>query len=577
MTCSSARVRRLLSRIGFCRRSVWSLVVAGSIAFSAQAPGVGLAQVQDTPPWVLKAANTPVHDRWMADKAGQIGTLRLGEVILPSAHDAGTYAFTNGMANGNRPPVYATNQDIDVYTQLQYGVRVLDVRGRKISGRWQKWVGLTPAIGNASRAEDLPEDYYMFHGDVTSDEPLQVALNDVARWVQDPAHTKEVVIVQVSTDSPGGASPRLADLCSSFKQQIGDVLLTPKVFTDLMQAAAARREQAIANNANLFAPQVPVPPLPNLPNLGLDISRYTLDEVWSLPGHQRVILKWDGCVEEWPPHTLTNTYWANQCYAKDYSTVAFDRPGIVNALQDALNGRLSWLDADGIDEGRGRIPRRPSTMPETRPKVYVYADGGTLAPGMYWIGYSWLSPAGETRVSRRTQVPVTTPSATAHIEVELPLLPPGATGAAIYMTQDLSRVAIAVTNDETKLLGVPDAYLTKQAEIKGTNKYTLKAPPTGTGQKPTASGQIGFARDQWGATVPVGFYTLGMSASITVDCLLPMDWFLPQQTIALDTVKDWFDHNQNHARNYLNIISADFVERANLMDYVLQMNTRVAD
>ena len=402
--------------------------------------------------------------------------------------------------------------------------------------------------------------------------PLAVVLDDVARWVLAPGHEKEVVIVQVSTD-PSGPTPRKAELCGTFKQKLGDVLLTPGTFGDVMAAAGAEQARIIANNANPLAPRLPGPALPDFPNLGNDLSRYTLNEVWSLPGRQRVILDWPGCVDAWPPHT-SNAYRANQCYANSYGQFGDDRPGIIGALQPALDRRLSSLDADGVDDGLGKIPTRPSTMPSGSPAWNLARTGGTIGPGTYWIGYAWLSPAGETRVGRRARIEVPVGSTTSSITLTLPTRPPGTTGAAIYMSQDLSQVAYA--GQAVQLLGVPDTVLTKQGETDS-NEYKLTTRPTTTGQRPTTSEQVGFARDQWGRAVPVGFYMLGIHGTITPDCGFPMDWFLPQQDQVLDTVKSWFDRNENHAREHLNILSADFVQRSKLMEYVLQMNTRSQD
>lgn len=40
----------------------------------------------------------------------------------------------------------------------------------------------------------------------------------------------------------------------------------------------------------------------------------------------------------------------------------------------------------------------------------------------------------------------------------------------------------------------------------------------------------------------------------------------------INTVKGWFDHSQNNARDYLNIISADFVQKSQIVEAAIAMN-----
>jgi hypothetical protein len=559
--------RLLIDGIRRGRKPLLSLIGAAALVLSNAGPST--AQAQSTPRWVQNAADTPVRDHWMADLGGgHLGSLRLGEVILPASHDSATYGFLSGWVQGPDPVGFATNQDIDVYTQLQHGIRVLDLRGRNISGTWAN-----PAT---AQTKQLPQDYYVFHGKDSTDLPLAAVLDDVARWVLAPGHEKEVVIVKVAVDNgSSGPTPRLAELCGTFKEKLGGVLLRPQTFAEYYATVEAQRQRALANNANPFLPKMPVPDVPEFPNLGRDLARYTLNEVWSLPGHQRIILQWDGCVDAWPPSTF-NSYWANQCYAEGY----LGRPGLKGALQGALNGRLSALNADGLDNGLGKIPTQPSTMPPGRPTSRLHYTGGTIAPGTYWVGYSWLSPVGESSVGRRYPIMVPPGNNTYSIEIEPAPFPPGVTGAAIYLSQDLSNVAYAYpAGSEAALLGVADMVLSKQGETTPTEmRFKLTAPPTNTGKQPTTSDQIGFTRDPFGRVAPVGFYSLGAHATITPECAFPVYWFVDiEQARTLESLKSWFDNEQHNARKHLNIVSADFVQKSKLMEYVLQMNSPSQD
>lgn len=389
----------------------------------------------------------------MADVSG-LQRQPLGQVILPASHDSASYALRSGRTNGPDPAQYTVAQDIDVYTQLQDGIRVLDLRGTKVT-----WDGV--------------EDYYVSRDKDTSDLPLSTVLDDVGRWVVAPGHDKEVVIVQVaakrtdeasSTDLP---APRFDAMCGRFKQNLGGLMLTAASFGEAVALSAQLQQTALTTN-----PMASPPPLLQFEHLGnSDLATYTLQEVWKLPGKQRVIVKWDDCVGTWPAGTW-NGYWANQCYAGEYSAVAklawgadprnmfkpapdpitFTRPGIIGAIRDALNGRLQNDGSDGQYGGLGAIATKPTTF---------------------------------------------------------------------------------------------------------------------------VNGPI---RNK----VPVGFYTLGTHATITPECGYPTDWFLNEQAAAQEAVKGWFDTDQNNARNYLNIVSGDFVERPvpgkpTLVDYAIQMNKPAAD
>jgi hypothetical protein len=40
----------------------------------------------------------------------------------------------------------------------------------------------------------------------------------------------------------------------------------------------------------------------------------------------------------------------------------------------------------------------------------------------------------------------------------------------------------------------------------------------------------------------------------------------------MDAPKGWFDQDQYHARNRVNIIAADFIEKSRLVAYAIAMN-----
>jgi hypothetical protein len=361
-----------VARAALGRRLTHAALAASAAMFAAQTPfAASVAQAQ--------AAGVTQHDHWMADNRS-LGRLTLGQVILPASHDSATYGFLSQKWDGRDPPAYTTNQDIDVSAQLQHGIRVLDLRGRKFT-----WDGT--------------EDFYVYHGGDTTNLSLGSVLDDVQRWVLAPGHDKEVVVVQVdaSPDKDQSGSPTVTGnaafntMCGRFKQNFGALMLTPDTFAGAVNLSVQQHVAALTSSQ----PDVPVLQFAHLGNT--DLGQYTMDEVWSLPHKERVIVKWPDCVGA-PPSGMFNGYWANQCYAGEYSAAAktawaithafslnvpdpstFARPGIIGADRAALSDRLQNKGGDGQFGGLGAIATQPTT--------FVNGPGGTKVPtGLYTLG-----------------------------------------------------------------------------------------------------------------------------------------------------------------------------------------------
>src|SRR5918998_418992 len=259
---------------GWGRRMLLAAAIVVGVVASASAPRT--APVAASEPWTANSEGVAVHDRWMAEMAADIGRLRLGELILTGSHDSATYGL---MRQSNlAAPYYAINQDIDIYAQLQHGIRVLDIRGKYSPG------GEMTATGISSN-----RDYFIHHGDYVSDLALSTVLDDIRRWVAAPGHEKEIVILQVGAARSENPA-RFDEMCAGFMRGFAGGLLTAATFGEAV--AQRDREIAISRATNPAA----VPPPLSFPNLGnADLARYTVDEVWNLPGKQRVIVDWDEC------------------------------------------------------------------------------------------------------------------------------------------------------------------------------------------------------------------------------------------------------------------------------------------
>lgn len=65
---------------------------------------------------------------WMSDMKETIKNVKLRELFLPGTHDAAAYERYTGLNSDNIATKYAITQDEDLFHQLSFGVRYLDMR-----------------------------------------------------------------------------------------------------------------------------------------------------------------------------------------------------------------------------------------------------------------------------------------------------------------------------------------------------------------------------------------------------------------------------------------------------------------
>ena len=246
-----------------------------------------------TQPAVASPSKAPAaagdNSHWMADNAAAIGQRYLQQVILPGAHDAGTYEGTN-------QPI-AQAQDKSFIDQLRFGTRYFDLRAKYVGGR---------------QNEGLADDYYFYHGVVNSSVKLTTLIDQVAEFYASSANQKEITILDFSGvtnevgDVSGDGDPngRLGQVCASFQQKLGPYLLD---------------QSALAKDT--------------------DIGHMTVNQIWSLPGTPRIITNLGQCTAAgyWPLNATFGGYYANQCYVEPYTLYH----GIYSSLADGMDARKS--------------------------------------------------------------------------------------------------------------------------------------------------------------------------------------------------------------------------------------------
>eukprot|EP00092_Neocalanus_flemingeri_P011157 GFUD01012019.1.p1 GENE.GFUD01012019.1~~GFUD01012019.1.p1 ORF type:complete len:456 (-),score=118.95 GFUD01012019.1:61-1428(-) len=108
---------------------------------------------------------------WMWEMKEHIGSIPLHALMIPGTHNAGAYDKFTAYTDDTVVTRYSVNQGEDVWTQLLFGIRYLDLR--------------------VSYYNDTPEKFWLVH-DFVKQNPLYEAVHAVKRFLR---MTKELVII----------------------------------------------------------------------------------------------------------------------------------------------------------------------------------------------------------------------------------------------------------------------------------------------------------------------------------------------------------------------------------------------
>ncbi|MGH9081623.1 MAG: hypothetical protein ACRDYE_16365, partial [Acidimicrobiales bacterium] len=300
-------LREILSRWVVVFLSVVALVMVGlaeGTAFaSAPAGGATAGKSQSSGPTggsgngAATSADGDVNPAtWMHDVAPQIHDRQLSHIVIPGSHDTGTYGLTNP---GDE---YARTQDEDITHQLSDGIRQFDIRAVYRDG-----------------------DFFARHQAYVSGWlRLSQEFAQISAWTKQPGHDQEIILLSVSIDQTRG-DPNVdpSPVCTPFRNDLGSALLTPN---ELKAAYGIT-----------------------------DPSQVTLDQLWAMPGHPRVIMDNPHCLGadagQWiagvddhgnPNPYPFDGYYANQCYADPYGGGWWGgEPGIWQMVSQAADTRVS--------------------------------------------------------------------------------------------------------------------------------------------------------------------------------------------------------------------------------------------
>ena len=213
-----------IGKLGWFHNGVLSLMIlekGTKTSVSTSFPGSGsIVSETSTLPFPI----TTLYSKWMEYYSDLIGKLTLTEMTLPGTHDAGTYEPVSIFG-----APWIRTQSLSLSKQLQYGIRVLDLR-----------------IGQNS-----PGDYIIVHDTWRTKYSLNSALTEVTQFID--STKKEIVVLDFHRFvNLGSGSYDYTQL----KSQIQKIL------------------------SGYYLPV----------NEG---SGKSLQDIWSIPGNKRVIVAWN--------------------------------------------------------------------------------------------------------------------------------------------------------------------------------------------------------------------------------------------------------------------------------------------
>ncbi|OAI39881.1 hypothetical protein AYO39_02290 [Actinobacteria bacterium SCGC AG-212-D09] len=287
----------------------------------------------------LSYGDSGLSGPWMHDLENQLWSRKLSDIVIPGSHDTGTYALPDDPIS-----LIGKAQTEDITNQLNDGIRSLDIRVR-----WSEGAGTVAQPCYSA-------DYYARHGALTACSlTMSDIFNQIATWTNLPGNQQEIILVSLSIDNSanGDYADVLGPDCEALGKALGSALLTPGE----LEAAG----------------------------YSADPGQVTLGQLWAMPGHPRVLVTDELCMDlaagaptgNWPENPPTwnpdppfgsgpgQSYYANQCYASPYTeynwlgTQQFTMPGIESQVEGAAETRAIQGGGDDFYPGDPEQPGLP--------------------------------------------------------------------------------------------------------------------------------------------------------------------------------------------------------------------------
>ena len=281
---------------------------------------------------VSYGGSTGVSDAtWMHDLGSQLWSRKLSDVIIPGSHDTATYGLPNDPIS-----LIGKAQTEDITSQLNDGIRDFDIRVKFNNG--ENCPGADGCCGAPGTGELYGVHGILYACSVT----LKDMFDEIETWTNLPGHEQEIILVGLSIDKADGGSDAdklIKQDCQALGSALGGALVTPVL-------------------------------LQSYPGYSADPGQVTLGQLWSIPGHPRVILSDDTCLDDaaggagypggqWNPDPPFGSgpgqsFYANQCYADPYNEwwwQEYSMPGIKATIEPAAQTRAYQGGGDDADPG----------------------------------------------------------------------------------------------------------------------------------------------------------------------------------------------------------------------------------
>ncbi|XP_015929566.1 PI-PLC X domain-containing protein 1 [Parasteatoda tepidariorum] len=156
---------------------------------------------------ILQSKCIQGHPHWMHESRNYIGNLSLIDLMLPGSHNTGSHSRYNPDED-NVFSRYLYTQEEDVFNQLAYGIRYLDLRVAYFSSRRS------------------PETLWITHSSFRTNLTVKDVIRQVKSFLQ---ATNEIVIMDFHRFVTGfksrQAGERHRDLISLLEREVGDIMI----------------------------------------------------------------------------------------------------------------------------------------------------------------------------------------------------------------------------------------------------------------------------------------------------------------------------------------------------------------
>ncbi|XP_075227325.1 PI-PLC X domain-containing protein 1 [Lycorma delicatula] len=155
-----------------------------------------------------------IHPTWMFDNRLSLGELSLTSLFIPGTHNSACHRRGDSLSQRDTIGRFLLTQDQDIWSQLVYGIRYIDIR-----------VGIYPIRRSNGSEEISHEDVFWINHDLLKVRPLLPVLQDIRLFLE--SAPKEIVILDLHRFPVGfsGRHHRHHRLVDLLQRELGNFTL----------------------------------------------------------------------------------------------------------------------------------------------------------------------------------------------------------------------------------------------------------------------------------------------------------------------------------------------------------------